>query len=180
VPLLLFVLLLPLLVFAFMPLILIQRYRGGTARRLARRWVVTVNLAAMTSSVVCFLIAAAVTTAWIAGSFSWAVAGLIAGLALGIAGLWLSRWESTPRALYYTPQRWLVLAVTLAIGARTLYGLWRGWSAVQHGGSAAFVDGFGVPGSLAVGGIALGYYLAYHIGLWRRLQRWLRRPLRPA
>ena len=160
-------LLLPVIALVSMPLILIQRFRVGTARRLARPWVATLNLTAMVISVVCFLIVAAVTTAWIAGAFSSAVMGVVAGVALGLAGIWLSRWEFTPRGLYYTPNRWLVLLVTFAIAVRVLYGMWRGWSAMQ--GGATFIDGFGVPGSLAVGGIVIGYYLAYAFGLRRRV-----------
>jgi hypothetical protein len=180
VPLLLLLLALPLIVLVSMPLILIQRYRTGTARRLARPWVANLNLGLMVLSVVFFLFGAAVTTAWIAGALSSAATGVLVGTALGVIGVWLSRWESTPRALYYTPNRWLVLLVTVAISARVLYGIWRGWSAMQGGGdSSAFVHGFGVAESLAVGGVVIGYYFAYGVALRRRIAEWQRRPLRP-
>ena len=41
------VLLLPLAVVALMPLILLQRYRAGSARRLARPWIASLNLVLM-------------------------------------------------------------------------------------------------------------------------------------
>jgi len=47
VPLLLLVILLPVVLLALMPLILIQRYRVGAARRMARPWVATLNLMLM-------------------------------------------------------------------------------------------------------------------------------------
>ena len=53
--LLLLLLVLPLLLVALMPLILIQRYRMGSARRLARPWVATLNVALTALSVVLFL-----------------------------------------------------------------------------------------------------------------------------
>ena len=45
VPLILLLLLVPIVVIALMPVILIQRYRAGKARRQARPWVATLNLA---------------------------------------------------------------------------------------------------------------------------------------
>ena len=55
VPLVLLLLLVPLIVIALMPVMLIQRYRAGKARRLARPWVATLNLAVMAFSAVFFL-----------------------------------------------------------------------------------------------------------------------------
>ena len=62
VPLLLALLLLPLAVVALTPLILIQRYRLATARRLARPWIATFTLVSMLFSVMFFVVVAAVTT----------------------------------------------------------------------------------------------------------------------
>jgi hypothetical protein len=172
-------LLLPLALIALMPLILIQRYRAGTARRLARPWIATINLVAMVFSASFFLVAAAVTSFWVPNALSAASAGMAAGFALGLIGLWSSRWESTPRSLHYTPNRWLVLAITLVVTARVLWGFWRGWITFQSGaGNDSLLTAFGVAGSLGAGAIVLGYYLAYAIGLRRRVSRWQKRPLR--
>jgi hypothetical protein len=172
-------LLLPLMAIALMPLMLIQRYRAGTARRLARPWVATLNVAAMIFSVSFFLVASAVTTAWIPNAFSSALLGLALGCVLGVIGLWLSRWEATPRALHYTPNRWLVLAITLVVTARVLYGFWRGWASLRSGADeTSLVAAFGVAGSLAAGATVLGYYLAYGIGVRRRISTWQKRLLR--
>jgi hypothetical protein len=175
-----FLLLLPLAMIALMPLMLIQRYRAGTARRLARPWVATLNALAMIFSSLFFLFASAVTTAWVPNAFTSALAGIGAGGVLGVVGLWASRWESTPRALHYTPNRWLVLGITLVVTARVLYGFWRGWMAFQSAAEeTSFIAAAGVGGSLAAGASVLGYYLVYSIGLLLRIGKWQKRALRP-
>ena len=178
-PLLVFVLLLPIVVLALMPLILLQRYRTGTARRQARAWVANVSLAGLFLSAVCLLVGAAVTALWIPGAFRAALAGLVVGCALGAVGLALSRWEFTPRSLHYTPNRWLILAITLTVSARLLYGAWRSWAMARAGFTGtAIVTGFGVPESVAAGAMVLGYYLFYTAGLRWRIRQWQRRTLR--
>jgi hypothetical protein len=175
---LLAVVLIPLVLIALTPLLLIQRYRVGTTRRLARRWVATLNVAAMVFSVGFFLIGAGVTAAWVPKAFTSALAGIAAGCALGIVGLYLSRWESTARSLHYTPNRWLVLGITLLVSARIIYGFWRGWITVRSGRDPSWLTAFGVAESLAAGATVLGYYLAYSIGVRRRISKWEKRALR--
>jgi hypothetical protein len=70
VPLLLLLLALPVILMALMPLMLVLRYRAGTARRLARRWVATASLAATAISVALFLFGTAFTTFWVPNAFS--------------------------------------------------------------------------------------------------------------
>ena len=179
VPLLLALLLLPLAVVALTPLILIQRYRLATARRLARPWIATITLVSMLFSVMFFVVAAAMTTYWIPNAFSRAVAGLGVGSMLGVLGLVLTRWEPTPRTLHYTPNRWLVLVLTFVVSARVIYGFWRSWAVVQSGlHGTSVVTAFGVPESLAAGATVLGYYLVYSAGLRWRIRRWQQRVLR--
>jgi glucose-6-phosphate-specific signal transduction histidine kinase len=179
VPLLVFVLLLPLAILVLMPLILVQRYRTGTARRQARAWVTTVSLAGLLLSAAFLLAGAAVTAIWIPGAFRAALAGVVLGCALGAVGLALTRWEFTARSLHYTPNRWLILVITLMVSARLLYGLWRSWAMARAGFTgASLVAGFGVTESLAAGAIVLGYYLFYTAGLRWRIRLWQRRALR--
>ena len=172
------VLLIPLLVMVAMPVILIQRYRMGTARRRARPLVATLNVAAMVFSAGFFLVAAAVTSAWVPNAFTSAVAGMGIGCLLGAVGLWLTRWEATPGSLHYTPNPWLVLAITLAVTVRVLYGFWRGWMTVRATADTSFLAAFGVAGSLGIAAVVLGYYLAYGIGVRRRIGKWQKRSLR--
>ena len=141
-PLLLLVLLLPVIVIALMPVILLQRYRLGTTRRLARPWAANLTLGAMVFSAAFFLVTAALTTVWVAGVFRFAVYGLMVGSGLGVLGIWLTRWEPAARTLHYTPNRWLVLIVTLLVSARVVYGMWRSWAMVRAGvGGTAAVTG---------------------------------------
>jgi len=155
-----------------MPLSLVLRYRAGTARRQARGWVAALNIFGLVLSVTLFLIGAAITSYWDPRAFGYSLLGLGGGIVLGIVGLWLTRWEHTYEGLHYTPNRLLVLAVTLVFTARVLYGLWRGWHAWHAApGEASWLAAFGIAGSLGAGAIVLGYYLAYWIGLRARLKR---------
>src|SRR5688572_16920885 len=124
-PLFILLLALPLVFIALTPLMLIQRYRVGSARRQARPWMATFGLVMMIVSTIFFLVGSAITGFWVQDAFSGAAAGVGVGAVLGIVGLLLTRWETSPRTLHYTPNRWLVLFVTLIVSARVLYGLYR-------------------------------------------------------
>jgi hypothetical protein len=172
-------LLIPLVAIALMPLALLQRYRAGTARRLARPLLATLNVVAMILSVLFFLAVSALTTVWVPHALTSALAGVAVGGALGLVGLWMTHWEATPRSLHYTPNRWLVLAITLVVTARLLYGFWRGWMTLgATTDETSLLAAVGVAGSLGAGATVLGYYLAYGIGLRRRISAWQKRPLR--
>ena len=157
---------------ALLPLTIIQRYRVGTSRQLARGWLLTINLFGIAVSTVMFVIGAAVTNIWIPNAFMYTLAGLGLGFLLGVIGLALTRWELTPRAVHYTPNRLLVLAITLVVTARLVYGFWRTW----HSWRAA-VEGenwivtSGAAGALGAGAVVLGYYWMYWGGVRRRLRR---------
>jgi hypothetical protein len=175
VPLLLVALALILLLALFLlaiPLSLILRYRAGRARRLARRWVATTNLVSLVVSIGLFMAGAAATSLWVPRALPYCALGLLAGGVLGLIGLLATRWETTPRGLWYTPNRWLVLLVTLVVTARIGYGFWRAWHAWHHGAaSGTWLDAFGVAESMAAGAVVLGYYAVYFWGLRRRVSR---------
>jgi hypothetical protein len=165
-------LLVMLAVIALIPVTLVQRYRVGTARRLARGWVTTINLVGITLSTGLFLLGAAVTSAWVPEAFTYALTGFAGGCLLGLVGLSLSRWEVTPRSLHYTPNRWLVLTITLVVTLRVMYGFWRGWQAWRYTmDGTSWLAASGVAGSLAAGAVVLGYYLTYWFGVRRRFVR---------
>ncbi len=170
-PLLIAGVLLVLAIVLLIPLSIVQRYRVGTSRRRARGWLATINLAGIALSVSLFLVAAVVTSVWIPYAFSYAVMGLIGGGVLGIIGLWLTRWESGPGVLHYTPNRYLVLGLTLVVVARLAYGFWRAWQAWRAGiEGTSWAAASGVAGSLAAGAVVLGYYLCYWYGVRRRFR----------
>ena len=178
-PLLILLLLLPVVLLALTPVMLIQRYRVGTARRLARPWMATFAVVMMCASTVFFLLGSAATTIWVQDAFSGAAAGVAIGSLLGVVGLAVTKWEPTPHTLHYTPNRWLVLFITFIVSARLLYGLYRSFLVAQAGvEGASVITAFGIPESLAAGGTVVGYYLAYGAGLRWRIKKWQRRALR--
>ena len=175
VPIIVFALLLfVLLAFAGVVLLsLALRYRAGTARRQARRWVASLNIWMTSFSAVFFLSFTFLLSFWVDSAFRFALIGMGCGGILGLVGLAMTRWESQPEGLFYTPSRWLALLITLAIAARFVYGWWR----ATHSGSNAPVDqhwlitASGTQLSLAVAAGLIGYYLVYSVGVRLRLTR---------
>ena len=173
------IILIALLVFVLLALTgvillsLALRYRAGTARRQARRWVATLNVWATSLSVLFFLCFTLLLSVWIESAFRFALIGLGFGAILGLLGLALTRWESRSEELFYTPSRWLAFIIVFAIAARVVYGWWRG----THFGSSSPVDqhwfstASGTQLSLAVAAGLIGYYLIYSIGVRFRLNR---------
>ena len=163
---LLLLLALAILMLLMLPFFILQRYRSGTARRRTRTWIALINAGGMGVSTLMILTTAAISSAWIPGTLSYTAAGLAGGCVLGIAGLWLTRWEKRSGVLYHTPNRWLVLSITLAVALRLCFGVWRTWHAWQsgiEGGSWLAESGFAE--SLAVGSLVLGYYLTFWTGV---------------
>ena len=150
------------------PLALVQRYRVGTSRQRGRRWLATLNVAGFVFSTVLFFGGAAVTTMWLPRALPYAAAGFLAGLLLGSLGLRLTRWERTREALYFTPNRALVLLITLTVTARIVYSLWRGWHTWGADDGSWFVAA-GAAETLGAAGAVLGYYLRYWTGVRRRI-----------
>jgi hypothetical protein len=158
------------------PFLLIIRYRVGTARRPARRWAATINLLSLLLSAALFLWLAALTNFWVPRAFGYSLIGFSVGVLLGLLGLKLTRWERSGRVVYYTPNRVLVLLITLAVATRMLYGFWRVWHAWHTTGhDSSWLASAGIPGSLLVGAVVLGHYLTYFAGiLWRLRDRAIR------
>src|SRR5438034_9580201 len=177
VPIILFALLLfVLLVLAGVILLsLALRYRAGTARRQARRWVASLNVWMTSFSAVFFLSFTLLLSFWVGSAFGFALTGMCFGGILGLLGLAITRWESQDEGLFYTPSRWLAFLIVFAITARFVYGWWR----ATHAGSSVtapdsqhwLITASGTQLSLAVAGGLIGYYLVYSIGVRLRLRR---------
>ena len=119
VPIILFALLLFVLL-ALAGVILLSlalRYRAGTARRQARRWVASVNVWVTSFSAVFFLSFALLLSFWVGSAFGFALTGMCFGGILGLLGLAMTRWESQDQGLFYTPSRWLAFLIVFAIAA---------------------------------------------------------------
>ena len=171
-PLLLLAVFIVLAVIALIPFSLIQRFRHGTMRRRALGWVIGLNFAGTLISVLLFLPGAAITTRWVPGTLTYTAAGLAVGCVLGAIGLALTRWEIVAERLYFTPNRWLVLGITLVVTLRVFYGFYRSYQAWQATlDRMAWVAASGVATSMSAGAVVLGYYLIYWFGVRRRLRR---------
>jgi hypothetical protein len=169
VPVLALAILIVLAVIALIPFSIIQRFRVGTARRQARGWVATLNLFAVAFSVLLFVLAALITSRWVPEALTYTLIGVGTGCALGALGLLLTRWDRVNGRLHYTPNRWLVLAITVVVAARVFYGFWRTWEAWRASvESMAWVAASGVAASMSAGAIVLGYYLIYWTGVRAR------------
>jgi hypothetical protein len=149
------------------------RYRAGTARRQARRWVARLNVWATSVSAVFFLSFTLLLSFWVGSAFRFALIGMGCGGILGLLGLAMTHWESQPEGLFYTPSRWLALIVTLAIAARFIYGWWRATHSVSSapGDQHWLITASGTQLSLAVAAGLIGYYLVYSIGVRLRFAR---------
>lgn len=176
-PLLLLLVLVVLAVIALIPISIIQRYRVGTSRQRARGWLIGLNLMGLSLSIVLFLVSATFTSIWVPGAFTYTAAGLTAGAILGLAGLWLTRWEPGLDALHFTPARALVLGITLVVTARLLWGFWRALTAWRTEAGSWLAEA-GIAGSMAAGAVVLGYYFVYWLGVRRQFRKHAARPLR--
>ncbi len=168
-------LLIPLAIAAFLalwlvtlPLAVWQRYRRGRARRRVQPWAIGLNAWSLLLSVVLFLLGAAFIGWWIERALLHAGLGLLAGVLVGLIGVALTRFERVDATQFYTPNRWLVLALTVVVALRIAMGLWHLVPLWQGQGThVAWLAQQG--GLLAVGGLLLGYYLGYAWGLRRRI-----------
>ena len=177
VPIILFALLLFVLL-ALAGVILLSlalRYRAGTARRQARRWVASLNVWMTSFSAVFFLSFTLLLSFWVGSAFGFALIGMCFGGILGLLGLAMTRWESRDEGLFYTPSRWLAFLIVFAIAARFAYGWWRathsGSSVSAPSGQHWLITASGTQLSLAVAAGLISYYLVYSIGVRLRLTR---------
>ena len=171
-PILALVLLILVGILVLIPISIVQRFRMGRARRRARGWVATLNLIALAISMLSLLGAALITTRWVPQTLTYTLVGLGIGGCLGALGLVLTRWEDDGRHRHFTPNRWLVLVVTLVVALRLMYGLWRTWDAwYQSVEQGAWVAASGAAGSMSAGAVVLGYYVVFWWGVRRRVER---------
>jgi hypothetical protein len=171
-PLILLGIFLILAVIALIPFSLIQRFRLGTMRRRAMGWMIALNAVGTFISVLLFLAGAAITTRWIPGTLTYTIGGLALGCVAGAIGLALTRWEVAGGRLFYTPNRWLVLGITLVVTLRVAYGFYRSYEAWQATlDRMTWVAASGVATSMSAGAVVLGYYLIYWAGVRRKLRR---------
>jgi len=89
--------------------------------------------------------------------------GLLAGAALGFAGLRLTRFETTGEGHFYTPDTRLGVAISLLLIGRLLY---RYWMLRNISYAPNHPPPMQSPLTLLIIGLTFGYYLVYYIGLF--------------
>ena len=154
-----------------LPVSLWARYASGRARRRAQHWVIRGNAWLLAFSVPLFLLSAWLASRWMHAALRDAVLGLLLGALVGIASLWLTRFERDAKGLIYTPNRWLVLALTTLVALRVAAGFWMAWRHATGGAVDALADAIDAGAWTGVAGLFLGYALAYAWGLRARLSR---------
>jgi len=103
------------------------------------------------------------------------VGGIAAGVALAVYGLRLTRFENTPEGLYYTPSAHIGIALSVLMAGRLLYRLVQLY--VFGGMSRVPPDDFArSPLTLVIFGALAAYYVGYAIGLLRWRMRVAREP----
>jgi hypothetical protein len=158
----------PVLWLLLLPFLLWARYRNGRARRRAQGWVIRINAWLLAISVPLLALSAWISSHWFADALLEAIAGLLLGGLVGIASLWLTRFEPDASGFHYTPNRWLGLGLTALVALRIVAGVALGWQRME-GGASAPLWGLDAGGLLAIAGLFLGYALAYTWGLRARL-----------
>ncbi len=98
----------------------------------------------------------------------WLAAGLTAGGLLAAYGLRLTRFEPTPQGLFYTPNAYLGIALSLLFFGRILYRVTEVY-AISTAAAPTPPSFAGSPLTLSTFGLIAGYYVTYAIGLmlWR-------------
>lgn len=159
-----------LAVIVLVPLSIVQRFRVGTRQQVARPWVATLNLIAVTFSACLFVLSAVGMSVWVPAVLPYTAAGLGVGGVLGLLGLALTHWELREARWHYTPNRMLVLTITVVVAARILYGFWRIWESSASFGTLSSVAPSGLSNSLSAGAVVIGYYLVFWAGVRRRIR----------
>lgn len=156
------VLLLVMLMLVLLPFGLVQRYRYGSSRRRAYPRLLRLNAWLLVVSTLMFAVAAWITGHWVPHAPMFAVAGLLLGALLGIVGAWTTRFEHVDGRSHYTPNRWLVLSLTLLVVVRIALGVWQAWRTPPVGDPGLLATLLADHGNLfGIGGVLLGYALAY-------------------
>lgn len=154
-----------------LPFSLWQRFRYGKSRRRVLPWLVGLNAWTLLATTVVFFVINAILQWWFPHNLLQAVAGWLAGVALGIVALWLARFERLHDGLYVTPNLWLVLALTLLVAARVIASFVQMFRQGSAWWSGEAISADWHSGLVAVAGLLLGYALAFQWGLRRRLRR---------
>ena len=112
--------------------------------------------------------------AWRLPGGAYLAGGIVLGAVLGVVGLRLTRFESTPQGLFYTPSAHLGIALSVLVVCRVLYRF--AVNGFPGAAPATPAPPALTPLTLALVGTLAGYYCSYAVGL----VRWAARVTDPA
>jgi hypothetical protein len=93
--------------------------------------------------------------------------GIAVGVALGIYGLRVTRFESAPEGLFYTPSAHVGIALSLLFMGRIIYRLIQLNLNPQLATAGPQANYATTPLTLLIFGLLAGYYVTYAVGLLR-------------
>jgi hypothetical protein len=102
------------------------------------------------------------------------VVGAACGIALGVLGLRLTKFEQTTEGLFYTPSAHLGIALSLLLFGRVAYRMYQTYALADQASAGGMNAVTNSPLTLVIFAMLAGYYATYAIGLIR----WHRRVVR--
>ena|SRR5258706_4684349 len=158
-----------LIVVALVPFIawrLYSRYRKLMSRQKSRAWRHWTAAIFFPS----ILVLLAVTSLVHPLSEAALAGGIVIGAVLSHFGLRLTRFESTPEGIYFTPNARIGIVLSLLLVARIAYRFYEMWGVPMVARQGQMQDFTRSPLTLVIIGMLLAYYAAYAIGIlrWRR------------
>ncbi|HZP13840.1 MAG TPA: hypothetical protein VFB36_15595 [Nevskiaceae bacterium] len=94
--------------------------------------------------------------------------GALPGLALALWGVKLAHIESTPQGVFYTPNPYLGIAISILLIGRIVYRMVQMGPMMQSPQAMSSPAAMYTPLTMALFGLVIGYYVAYCAGLlWR-------------
>jgi hypothetical protein len=92
--------------------------------------------------------------------------GLLLGVPLGLLGLRLTRFETTPEGCFYTPNPYLGVTITILFIVRLFYRLTEVFVVSSRAHQRPVLTQ--TPLTLSLFGLLAGYYIAYYMGVLQR------------
>src|SRR5690606_41248052 len=113
------------------------RVLKGRARRRAHPLALALIAVVLAASALLFVAGELVAGVWLDHGAWNAAAGLLAGLALSVAGLRLARFDGGAGALFYTGNDLLASVLVLQVAARVALAAWPAWHRAVVGWTAS-------------------------------------------
>ncbi|QBB69287.1 DUF1453 domain-containing protein [Pseudolysobacter antarcticus] len=157
-----------LLPLAFIPLALFAVYRRYK-RHVGRQPMQPVRLGLRASLMLVLGIALSISAWPHFDVLESGAAGLAFGIALAIAGIRLTQFESTADGIFYTPNVYIGLGITVLLLGRLLYRFVVLFPGMQAAAQANDADAFSAihksPLTFGIFALIIGYYVVYNIAL---------------